>query len=188
MVNSCSTRQAASANCFFATLGLCCTRTKFPWSRNVPNVPDVPNVPHVPNNVPNISGHVPDMWPRSACSGSTLAQASSAQSRSKQGGRGLPPLPCSHLGPRPMLSMHELSLPEPMLSLSMLILATCPEHAQECSEHCSTHSERSARSECSERSWTSGTLFGYTTACTRIDTERHRHGSTLIILLSLIHI
>ena len=53
-------------------------------------------------------------------------------------------LPCSHLGPRPMLSMHELSLPEPMLSLSMLILATRLEHAQECSEHCS---ERSARSE-----------------------------------------
>ena len=47
------------------------------------------------------------------------------QSRSRQGG-GCPPLPCSHLGPRPMLSMHELSLsmPEPMLSLSMLILAT----------------------------------------------------------------
>ena len=42
-----------------------------------------------------------------------------------QGKGGLPPLPCSHLGPRPMLSMHELSLsmPEPMLSLSMLILA-----------------------------------------------------------------
>ena len=40
-------------------------------------------------------------------------------------GGGCPPLPCSHLGPRPMLSMHELSLsmPEPMLSLSMLILA-----------------------------------------------------------------
>ena len=37
-----------------------------------------------------------------------------------------PCLPCSHLGPRPMLSMHELSLPEPMLSLSMLILATYP--------------------------------------------------------------
>ena len=34
-------------------------------------------------------------------------------------------MPLSHLGPRPMLSMHELSLsmPEPMLSLSMLILA-----------------------------------------------------------------
>ena len=41
-------------------------------------------------------------------------------------GGGCPPLPCSHLGPRPMLSMHELSLPEPMLSLSMLILATYP--------------------------------------------------------------
>ena len=38
-------------------------------------------------------------------------------------GGGCPPLPCSHLGPRPMLSMHELSLPEPMLSLNMLILA-----------------------------------------------------------------
>ena len=60
------------------------------------------------------------------------------QSRSRQGG-GCPPLPCSHLGPRPMLSMHELSLPEPMLSLSMLILATCPERAQKCSEHCSEH-------------------------------------------------
>ena len=46
------------------------------------------------------------------------------QSRSRQGG-GCPPPPCSHLGPRPLLSMHELSLsmPEPMLSLSMLILA-----------------------------------------------------------------
>ena len=54
-------------------------------------------------------------------------------------GGGCPPLPCSHLGPRPMLSMHELSLPEPMLSLSMLILATCPERAQKCSEHCSEH-------------------------------------------------
>ena len=43
------------------------------------------------------------------------------------------------------LSMHELSLLEPMLSLSMLILATCPEHAQECSEHCLARSERSAR-------------------------------------------
>ena len=81
------------------------------------------------------------------------------QSRSRQGG-GCPPLPCSHLGPRPMLSMHELSLPEPMLSLSILILATCPGHAQECSEHCS---ERSARSERSERSWTPGTTFGANT-------------------------
>ena len=54
------------------------------------------------------------------------------QSRSRQGG-GCPPLPCSHLGPRPMLSMHELSLsmPEPMLSLSMLILATYPNAALE---------------------------------------------------------
>ena len=33
-------------------------------------------------------------------------------------GGGCPPLPCSHLGPRPILSM-----PEPMSSLSMLILA-----------------------------------------------------------------
>ena len=43
-----------------------------------------------------------------------------------QGKGGGPPVPCSHLSPRPMLSMHELSLsmPEPMLSLSMLILAT----------------------------------------------------------------
>ena len=40
-----------------------------------------------------------------------------------RGKGGRPPLPCSHLGPRPMLSMHELSLPEPMLSLSMLISA-----------------------------------------------------------------
>ena len=48
-----------------------------------------------------------------------------------QGKEGRPPLPCSHFGPRPMLSMHELSLsmPEPMLSLSMLILATYPEAA-----------------------------------------------------------
>ena len=71
-------------------------------------------------------------------------------------GGGCPPLPCSHLGPRPMLSMHELSLPEPMLSLSMLILATCPEHAQECSEHCSARSERSERPERSEHFWTPG--------------------------------
>ena len=56
-----------------------------------------------------------------------------------------------------MLSMHELSLPEPMLSLSMLILATCPEHTQECSEHCSARSERS------EHFWTLGTMFGNTT-------------------------
>ena len=34
---------------------LCCTRTVFPGSRNVPNVLDVPNVP---NDVPNIPGHV----------------------------------------------------------------------------------------------------------------------------------
>ena len=40
----------------------------------------------------------------------------------------LPPLALTALGPRPMLSMHELSLsmPEPMLSLSMLILAKYP--------------------------------------------------------------
>ena len=65
-------------------------------------------------------------------------------------GGGGPPLPCSHLGTNPMLRMHELSLPEPMLSLSMLILATCPEHAQECSEHCSARSARS---------WPLGTRF-----------------------------
>ena len=41
-------------------------------------------------------------------------------------GGGGPPLPRTALGPRPMLSMHELSLPEPMLSLSMLILARYP--------------------------------------------------------------
>ena len=73
-------------------------------------------------------------------------------------GGGCPPLPCSHLGPRPMLSMHELSLPEPMLSLSMLILATCPEHAQECSEHCSARSERSARPKRSAHFWTPGNV------------------------------
>ena len=50
------------------------------------------------------------------------------QSRSRQGG-GCSPLPCSHLGPRPMLGMHKLSLPEPILSLSMLILATFHEAA-----------------------------------------------------------
>ena len=38
-----------------------------------------------------------------------------------------------------MLSMHELSLPEPMLGLSVLILATCLEHAQKFSEHCVRH-------------------------------------------------
>ena len=45
---------------------------------------------------------------------------------SRQGGAALHPLPCSHQGPRQMLSIDELSLsmPEPMLSLSMLILAT----------------------------------------------------------------
>merc|ERR1711966_438543 len=81
-------------------------------------------------------------------------------------GRGgaAPPLPCSHLVPRPMLSMHELSLPEPMLSLSMLILATCPEHAQECSEHCLACSELSARS---ERSWIQGIMFPANTGSTQ---------------------
>ena len=100
-----------------------------------------------------------------------MAQASSAHACSAlaedpkpfKARGGCPPLPCSHLGPRPMLSMHELSLPEPMLSLSMLILATCPEHAQECSEHCSARSERSERPERSEHFWTLGTLFGYNT-------------------------
>ena len=38
--------------------------------------------------------------------------------------------PCL-LDSRPMLGKDELSLHEPMVSLSMLILATCPEHAQE---------------------------------------------------------
>ena len=66
-----------------------------------------------------------------------------------------------------MLSMHELSLPEPMLSLSMLILATCPEHAQECSEHRSARSERSERPERSEHFWTPGTLFVYNTGSGR---------------------
>ena len=49
-------------------------------------------------------------------------------------GAGLRPLPCSHLGLRPMLSMHELSLsmPSQMLSLSMLILATYPEQPWGC--------------------------------------------------------
>ena len=50
----------------------------------------------------------------------------------EQGKGGQPrPLPRMALGPWPMLSMHELSLsmPEPMLSLSMLILATYPEAA-----------------------------------------------------------
>ena len=49
------------------------------------------------------------------------------QMRTRQGGR--PPLPRKTLGPRPMLSMHELSLPEPMMSLSILTLATYPEAA-----------------------------------------------------------
>ena len=44
----------------------------------------------------------------------------------EQGKGGHPPLPQTALGPQPMLSMHELSLPESMLSLSMLILATYP--------------------------------------------------------------
>ena len=44
----------------------------------------------------------------------------------EQGKGGRPPLPRMALGPRPMLSMHKLSLPKPMLSLSMLILATYP--------------------------------------------------------------
>ena len=44
----------------------------------------------------------------------------------EQGKGGRPPLPRTALGPRPMLSMHVLSLPEPMVSLSMLILATYP--------------------------------------------------------------
>ena len=70
------------------------------------------------------------------------------------------------------LSMHELSLsmPEPMLSLSMLILATYPsansQHVMECSEHRSARSECSEHPEHSEHFWTLGTLFGYNTAAT----------------------
>ena len=63
--------------------------------------------------------------------------------------------------------MHELSLsmPAPMLSLSMLILATYPsQHVSDCSEHRSARSESSARSERSERFWILGTLFGANTA------------------------
>ena len=56
------------------------------------------------------------------------------QSHSRQG-RAAPPLPCSHLGPRPTLSMHELSLPEPMLSLSMLILANMPRNVRNIVRH-----------------------------------------------------
>ena len=50
----------------------CWPGTLFLGSRNVPNVLNVPK------NVPNMAGHVPDMSPKSTCSGSTLAQASSA--------------------------------------------------------------------------------------------------------------
>ena len=61
------------------------------------------------------------------CSGSAHACSALAEDPKpfKARGGGCPLLPCSHLGPRPMLSMHELSLsmPEPMLSPSMLILA-----------------------------------------------------------------
>ena len=85
-----------------------------------------------------------------------------------------------------MLKMHELrlSMPEPMLSLSMLILATCPEHAQECSEHCSARSERSERPERSEHFWTLGTMFGNTTGhplgpCLSLQsTKRQEHSLT----------
>ena len=91
-------------------------------------------------------------------------------------GGGCPPLPCSHLGPRPTLSSHELSLgmPELMLSLSMQILATCPEHAQECSEHCSARWDRSA---CSERSWPRE-------QCSR-PTQSSGHGHTLAMTLTI---
>ena len=53
------------------------------------------------------------------------------RTQKRQGGAA--PLPLTALGSRPMLSMHELSLsmPEPMLSLSMLILATYPVAALE---------------------------------------------------------
>ena len=44
----------------------------------------------------------------------------------EQGKGGSPPLALSGFGSLAELSMHELSLPEPMLSLSMLILATYP--------------------------------------------------------------
>merc|ERR1711966_219012 len=83
--------------------------------------------------------------------------------RTRQGG-GCPPLPCSHLGLRPMLSMHELSLPESMLSLSMLILghmsATCPGMFGTLFGTFGTFGTRPERS---EHFWTLGTLFGNTT-------------------------
>ena len=54
--------------------------------------------------------------------------------------------------------MHELSLsmPEPMLSLNMLILATYPLANSQHVLECSAHSERLERPERSERFWTPG--------------------------------
>ena len=115
--------------------------------RNVPNIPDVPNVPNVPNDVPNIPGHVgPDELLAEGYVakisilrlnfGSDMLRLSSCMLRLSltspvQGG----PLRHSVWRPPPpwtdevrlSASMHELSLmPEPMLRLSMLILATYP--------------------------------------------------------------
>ena len=76
-------------------------------------------VPNVPNIVPNILGHVPDMWPRSACSGSTLAQASSAHACSAlaedpkpfKARGGLPPLALFAFGSEANAE-HALAEPE----------------------------------------------------------------------------
>ena len=76
----------------------------------------------------NTHGHVPDIL--SLNIGSGILSIGRGPKPVQGNGEGCAPLPCSHLGPRPTLSMRELSLsmPEPMLSLIMLILATYDLH------------------------------------------------------------
>ena len=105
-------------------------------------------------------------WPRSACLGSTLAQSCLGSAHACSGSALLhqskeAATPPPHWTDEVRLS---LSMPEPMLSLSMLILATMSYPSQDvlqCSEH---RSARSERPECSEHFWTLGTLFGHNTA------------------------
>ena len=108
----------------------------FSGSMNTPNVSDVPDVAHTPKVLSDLTtfGRGLDKRMLRLKIGSGMRRLSSCMLSICRGPKskareGRAPLPCSHLGPRPMLSMHELSLPEPMLSLSMVILATCLQHA-----------------------------------------------------------
>ena len=70
----------------------------------------------------SVPSSVPDMYPRSACLGSTLVQACLGSTRACSSLALMPPL---HKGLWPMQSIDELclSMPKLVLSLSMLVLA-----------------------------------------------------------------